>query len=92
MPEIPSAQQIAKDGLNLDEMNKLLLKKVEELTFYLIEKDKELSAQKVELLSQQKQLNLKLKQISAILKKIKEMKFTVFLFFYLINLFFKLNI
>ncbi|WP_419698979.1 hypothetical protein [Mucilaginibacter sp. NFX135] len=41
LPEIPSEQQIAKDGLNLGEMNKLLMKKVEELTLYLIEKDKE---------------------------------------------------
>lgn len=39
LPEIPSAQEIAKDGLNLGEMNKLLVKKVEELTLYLIEKD-----------------------------------------------------
>jgi hypothetical protein len=41
LPEIPSEQQIAKEGLNLGEMNKLLVKKVEELTLYLIEKDKE---------------------------------------------------
>jgi hypothetical protein len=41
LPEIPSAQQIEKDGVNLGEMNKLLLKKVEELTLYLIEKDKQ---------------------------------------------------
>lgn len=41
LPEIPSADEIAKEGLNLGEMNKLLVKKVEELTLYLIEKDKE---------------------------------------------------
>ncbi|MBB6129953.1 hypothetical protein [Mucilaginibacter lappiensis] len=40
LPETPSAQQIAKDGLNLGEMNKLLMKKVEELTLYLIEQNK----------------------------------------------------
>jgi hypothetical protein len=37
---MPSEQEIAKDGLNLGEMNRLLVKKVEELTLYLIEKDK----------------------------------------------------
>ncbi|MBB6129952.1 hypothetical protein [Mucilaginibacter lappiensis] len=37
LPEVPSAQQIAKEGLNLGEMNKLLMKKVEELTLYMIE-------------------------------------------------------
>jgi hypothetical protein len=39
LPEIPSEQEIAVNGLNLGEMNKLLMKKVEELTLYLIEKD-----------------------------------------------------
>ncbi|MGF7076232.1 hypothetical protein [Mucilaginibacter sp. 3215] len=44
LPDIPSEQEILKDGLNVGEMNKLLMKKVEELTLYLIEnerKDKE---------------------------------------------------
>ena len=41
LPAIPSAEQIGKEGLSLGEMNKLLLKKIEELTLYLIEKDKQ---------------------------------------------------
>jgi hypothetical protein len=45
LPEIPTAEQIEKEGLNLGEMNKLLVKKVEELTLYLIEKDKEIKSQ-----------------------------------------------
>jgi hypothetical protein len=45
LPEMPTVQQIAKDGLNLGEINKLLVKKVEELTLYLIEKDKQLDDQ-----------------------------------------------
>ena len=40
LPEIPSAGDINRDGLDLAEMNLLLLKKVEELTLYLLEKDK----------------------------------------------------
>jgi len=40
LPDAPSAEEVAKEGINLGEMNKLLLKKVEELTLYLIEKDK----------------------------------------------------
>ncbi|MBK1442518.1 hypothetical protein JHJ32_21140 [Parapedobacter sp. ISTM3] len=40
LPEIPSARDIENDGLNLAEMNLLLLKKVEELTLYLIEERK----------------------------------------------------
>ncbi|WPU95844.1 hypothetical protein SNE25_09975 [Mucilaginibacter sabulilitoris] len=46
LPEIPSEEQITKQGLNLGEMNKLLMKKVEELTLYLIEKDKTEQEQK----------------------------------------------
>lgn len=40
LPEIPSATDIKRDGLDLAEMNLLLLKKVEELTLHLIEKEK----------------------------------------------------
>jgi hypothetical protein len=48
LPEIPTEQQIEKDGLNLGEMNKLLVKKVEELTLYLIERDnKETEQEKI---------------------------------------------
>jgi hypothetical protein len=54
LPEIPSAEQIEKDGLNLGEMNKLLVKKVEELTLYLI--------------GQQKQIDQLKKQLNTILK------------------------
>jgi len=49
LPEIPSADQIAKDGQNLGEMNKLLLKKVEELTLYLIEEHKRSEMQQKQL-------------------------------------------
>jgi hypothetical protein len=39
LPEMPSEMDVAKDGISLGEMNKLLVKKVEELTLYLIEKE-----------------------------------------------------
>jgi hypothetical protein len=41
LPNVPSAADVEKNGLNLGEMNKVLVQKVEELTLYLIEKDKE---------------------------------------------------
>jgi len=37
LPEVPSAKEMDAHGVNLKEMNLLLLKKVEELTLYLIE-------------------------------------------------------
>lgn len=42
LPEIPSALEVEREGIALGEMNKMLLKKIEELTLYLIEKDKEI--------------------------------------------------
>ncbi|GAB3909978.1 autotransporter outer membrane beta-barrel domain-containing protein [Mucilaginibacter boryungensis] len=48
LPDIPAAQEVEKNGLNLGEMNKLLLKKVEELTLYLIEQNK-----RIEILEKQ---------------------------------------
>ena len=43
LPEIPSAKEIEANGIDLGEMNLLLLKKVEELTLHLIEKEKEMT-------------------------------------------------
>ncbi|WP_052496119.1 hypothetical protein [Pedobacter lusitanus] len=52
LPEIPSAGTIAKEGIDLGDMNAKLLKKVEELTLYLIElkKDNEVLSERVKKL------------------------------------------
>ena len=42
LPEIPSETEVLEDGIKIGEMNALLLKKVEELTLYVIELKKEL--------------------------------------------------
>ncbi len=42
LPDIPSEAEVKKNGIELGEMNSLLLKKIEELTLYMIEKDKQL--------------------------------------------------
>lgn len=44
LPEIPSAQKLKEDGLELKKMNLLLLQKIEELTLYTIEQQKQLDA------------------------------------------------
>jgi len=54
LPEIPSEKEIATDGLNLGDIDRLLTKKVEELTLYLIDKDKEVKEQRQELEAQKK--------------------------------------
>ncbi len=41
LPDIPSEKDVLKNGLELGEFNSLLLKKVEELTLYIIDLEKE---------------------------------------------------
>ena len=40
LPEIPSAQEVEGNGVNVAEMQKLLLKKIEELTLYTVEQQR----------------------------------------------------
>ena len=49
LPEVPSAQEMETNGVNLGEMNMLLLKKIEELTLYVIELNKRDEAQQIEI-------------------------------------------
>lgn len=52
LKDIPSASQVEKEGIELGEMNKLLLQKIEELTLYVIELN-----EKVEILEAEKATN-----------------------------------
>ncbi len=61
LPEIPSAKLMAQNGLNLGELNMQMLKKIEELTLYLIEKDEQLNA-----------YNKKIKKIEKEIKILKD--------------------
>ena len=49
LPEIPSADEMEETSVNLAEMNKLLLMKVEELTLYSIEQEKRLEIKDKEM-------------------------------------------
>jgi len=40
LPDVPSEAEVLEKGLDLGEFNATLLKKVEELTLYIIEQDK----------------------------------------------------
>ncbi|NTE04302.1 hypothetical protein G6M24_45015, partial [Agrobacterium tumefaciens] len=55
LPEIPSSDEVSQNGIELGNMNKLLLKKIEEMTLYLIEMKKE-------NIGQQKQIDELLKK------------------------------
>ncbi len=54
LPNIPNAKTIESEGVNLGEMNKLLMEKVEELTLYLIEQNKQLQIQNTRIESLEK--------------------------------------
>jgi hypothetical protein len=43
LPEIPSAKEMEEKGINLSEMNMLLLKKVEELTLYILKQEERIN-------------------------------------------------
>ncbi|WP_131537073.1 hypothetical protein [Pedobacter nototheniae] len=64
LSEMPSAKDVENNGLVMGEMLKLQQKKIEELTLYMIQKDKEV----IELKKQNKLLNDK---VDLIIKKLK---------------------
>ncbi len=55
LPEVPSAQEVEKDGMGLAEMNTIAIRKIEELTLHLIEMNKQVVElkQQVQTLEQQ---------------------------------------
>ena len=42
LPDVPAEKEVKENGINLGEMNGILLKKVEELTLYIIKQQKEI--------------------------------------------------
>ncbi|MBV6646813.1 MAG: hypothetical protein KI790_15250 [Cyclobacteriaceae bacterium] len=56
LPEIPSEAEVTENGINLGEMNAKLLQKIEELTLYLIEQNKEIN--ELKQLSYQQQVEI----------------------------------
>jgi hypothetical protein len=63
LPEIPSAKEMEKEGLDVGEMNIKLLQKVEELTLYLIEQNKKLEEQIRKNNDQQREIDALKKQV-----------------------------
>ena len=43
LPNVPTAAEVEANGVNLGEMNAILIQKVEELTLYIIQLEKRLS-------------------------------------------------
>jgi hypothetical protein len=62
LPNIPSAEEVLKNGINVAEMNTKLLEKIEELTLYSIEQNKSLKQQSEKIQKLEKQLELLLSE------------------------------
>ena len=73
LPEIASAKEMQKDGINLSEMNIKLLQKIEEMTLYIIEQNKLLSKQQKEIIELKKD-NKDLNEIKIRLTKLESTK------------------
>jgi hypothetical protein len=49
LPEIPSEKEVIDNGIDVAEMNKLLLKKIEEMTIMMVQQQKDIDAMKKKL-------------------------------------------
>jgi hypothetical protein len=65
LPDVPSASDVEKDGLDVGDNQAILLKKIEELTLYMIEQNKKLEQQ----IKKSNQLE---KEISDLKKQVKK--------------------
>lgn len=68
LKDIPSAKEVAENGIELGEINAKLLQKIEELTLYTIEQEKKID--ELQLLKQKnKELETRLKKLEAFIIK-----------------------
>ncbi|TCI93093.1 hypothetical protein [Tenacibaculum sp. M341] len=80
LKDIPSAKEVAQNGIYLGEMDAKLLQKIEELTLYTIQQEKSLQSQKEEIEDLKKEnellktLNSKLLEIQKRLDKLENKK------------------
>lgn len=74
LPEIPSAKEIERDGLDVASMNLLLLKKIEELTLYAIKQEGEIKNQNVKSQQQNDLIAQQRKAIELMDQRIKKLE------------------
>jgi hypothetical protein len=74
LPNVPSAEDVNHNGLNISQFQMRLLEKVEELTLYTISQDQQIQAQQTRIEKQQAELNAlksKMAQFEAALRKLE---------------------
>lgn len=62
LENIPSEEEVLKNGINLGEMNSKLLQKIEELTLYIIQQEKKNSLQTLEIENSKNEIEILKKQ------------------------------
>ena len=70
LPNVPSAEEIKKDGINLGQMDAKLLQKIEELTLHAIQQQKEIERLK----ATNEKLNEQNKLIQALMDRLEKME------------------
>jgi hypothetical protein len=63
LPDVPSEKEIQQNGLDLGDSQAMLLKKIEELTLYLIEQNRKLEEQVMKVNDQQREIEALKKQM-----------------------------
>lgn len=63
LPDVPSAATVEKEGVSVGDTQVLLLKKIEELTLYIIEQNKQLATQGKQLQEQGEEIKLLKKKL-----------------------------
>ena len=71
LPGIDSAEQLAKDGIDVAQMQSKQMEKIEELTLYIIDQDKKIAEQAKALEKNAKELEALKLQIQALIDKTK---------------------
>ena len=71
LPNVPSAKEIQENGIQLGEMSNVLLQKIEEMTLYIIEQNKELELQRKENTIQSKKIEV-LEKENEVFKSLSE--------------------
>jgi hypothetical protein len=74
LPEVPSAAEVKKEGLDLGDNQAVLLRKIEELTLYIIEQNKQAETQKQQLETQQQNMATPATKLEAMEKVLAALK------------------
>lgn len=69
LPNVPSAKTVEAEGIEVGEMAKIQQEKIEELTLYAIQQDKQIEAQKQQLQEQQKEIEELKAAVNALLNR-----------------------